>query len=117
MAKESIIDARGGDSVIIAGDKLRMIIRARIKAYQEEHEALLKRMNNELPDKETAITLMVALAVNDTTVKAQVLFFKACIDRAAFLDREIRALNTLGQTYADSQIYMVTVADCARYGL
>lgn len=116
-AKTEIVDARGGENVLTDGTKLRNLLRGRIKSYQEQYDQLLNRMNNELPTKEAAVTLMIALEVNDSTVNAQVLFFQACIAKAAWLDKEIRQLTTIGQALQDGVAYMITIQDAARYGL
>jgi hypothetical protein len=117
MKQLEIVDARGGDHVIAQGKVLKKVILERIAKYRDAYNAILTRMNNELPSKEAAIPLMVALTVEDTAVNEQTLFFKACIERARWLDAEIRALNTLGQTFVDEVTYRITVKDAARFGV
>ena len=117
MPKPEIIDARGGDHVIVEGKILRNMIKNRIGTYSDQYTALLSRMNNELPSKEDAIPLMVALFVGDPSVNERALMFRAFLDRATFLDKEIRELNTIGQTFDPTQTYRITVADAARFGV
>ncbi len=117
MSKVEIIDARGGDHVISTGKILRTMIMNRIGTYRDQYNALMTRMNNELPSKEDAIPLMVALHVSDPSINERALMFRAFLERAAWLDKEIRELNTLGQTFSADQTYRISVADAARYGV
>ncbi len=117
MTKQEVLDARGGDHVVAEGNKLRALIVNRIGVYRDQYNALLTRMMNELPSKEDAIPLMVALHVNDASINERVLMFRGFLERAAWLDREIRSLNTLGQTFSDKALYRITVEDAARFGL
>lgn len=117
MAKNEVIDARGGDHVLAEGKTLRLVIKNRLSTYSDQYAALMTRMNNELPSKEDAIPLMIALFVGDPSVNERALMFKAFLDRAAWLDKEIRELNTLGQTFDPTQVYRITVADAARFGV
>jgi predicted ester cyclase len=114
--KVEIIDARGGDYVTAQGKVLRMLIKERIHGLETSYKQLVERMNNEIPDKADAVTLMIALADN-VALNERALFFKACVERAAYFDREIRELNTLGQTFREDAVYMLTVQDAIRYGL
>lgn len=116
MKETPIVDARGGDHVIAEGSVLRNLIRNTVGKYQDQHKAILDRMDNELPDKKSAVTLMVSLQTKDS-LNAQALFFQACIEKAAWLDEEIRSLTTLAQTFVESSLYRVTVADARRMGL
>lgn len=115
--KIEIIDARGGDHVIATGKVLRGMIMNRIGTYRDQYNSLMERMNNELPSKEAAIPLMIALHVGDGSVNERALMFRAFLDRAAWLDKEIRELNTLGQTFSAEATYRITVADAARFGV
>ena len=115
--KQEVIDARGGDHVLVQGKILRNLIRGRIGTYRDQYKALMERMNNELPDKAAAIPLMIALYIQDNSVNEQALFFRACIERAVWLDKEIRELNTLGATFTDDVVYRITVDDASRFGV
>ncbi len=117
MKPLEIHDARNGDHVITTGENLRQFIAARVKVLQEQYEQLLARMNNELPNKEDAVSLMVALQVADHTVNDRALMFKAFIERAAWLDKEIRALTTLGISYSKGETYRLNVEDLKRFGV
>jgi hypothetical protein len=117
MSKQEVIDARGGDHVLAEGKTLRSVIRNKIGVYRDQYNALMARMNNELPSKEDAIPLMIALHVNDASVNERVLFFRACVERAAWLDKEIRELNTLAQTFSEGGVYRLNVSDAARFGV
>lgn len=117
MSKIEAIDARHGDHVRAPGNVLKQLIRQRIVSLRDAHVALVKRMNLEMPDKETAITLMVTMAGEPSAMNERALFFQACVDRCAFLEKEMAYLNTVGQTFDDHAIYMVTVEDAQRFGL
>jgi len=114
--KQEIIDARGGDYITAQGDVLRKLIKERIHGLETSYKQLIERMNNEIPDKADAVTLMIALSDN-VSLNERALFFKACVERAAYFDREIRELNTLGQTFRSDAIYRITLSDAVRYGL
>lgn len=116
MKEQPIQDARGGDHVLAEGAVLKKLIRGTVGKYQDQHKAILDRMDNEMPDKKSAVALMVSLRTKDA-LTAQALFFQACIEKAAWLDEEIRSLTTLGQTFVDSAMYRITVADARRMGL
>jgi len=116
MKEAPILDARGGDHVEAEGQALRDIIRNRVGLYQDQYKALLDRMDLEMPDKKTAVALMVSLA-GDASLTANALFFKACIEKAAWLEKEIRALTTLGQSFSPTRVYRITLADAQRMGL
>lgn len=117
MSKVEIIDARGGDHVVAEGKKLRAVILNRIGTYRDQYSALMARMNYELPSKEDAIPLMIALHVNDPSINERALMFRGFLERAAWLDKEIRELNTLGQTFSESGVYRISVTDAARFGV
>lgn len=114
--KEEIIDARGSDHVIASGSTIRNLIRNTVGKYQDQYKAILDRMDNEMPDKKTAVALMVSLQ-SGRGLTANALFFKGCIEKAAWLDAEISALNTLGQTFQDGRTYRITMTDAQRMGL
>ncbi len=117
MPKQEVIDARGGNHVLVDGKVLRDLIRNRIDTYRDQYNALIVRMNNELPSKEDAVTLMIALHVNDHSINERALFFRGFVDKAAWLDKEIRELNTLGQTFTAGVLYQLSVTDAARFGV
>lgn len=114
--KTEIIDARGGDYVLADGRRLRMLLKEKIHGLEESYKNLLLRMNNELQTKEEAVTLMVALNSN-ISLNEKALFFKACVERAAFLEREIKELNTLGQSFMEGAVYKITIQDAVRFGV
>jgi hypothetical protein len=117
MSGKEIIDARGADHVLVEGKTIRNVIRNRINEYQGQYKKLLERMNYELATKEDAVLIMVAMSVNDRSLTENTMFFRACVDRAAWLDKEIRALNTIAQTFAEGMSYRITVTDAARFGV
>lgn len=114
--KEEVIDARGGDHVVAQGSTIRSLIRNTVGKYQDQYKAILDRMDHEMPDKKTAVALMVSLQ-SGRDLTANALFFKGCIEKAAWLDAEISALNTLGQTFEAGRVYRITLADAQRMGL
>lgn len=118
MSKVEVIDARGGDHVIAEGKKLRLVIQNRIGTYRDQYSALMQRMLNELPSKEDAIPLMIALHLgNDGSVNERALMFRAFLERATWLDKEIRELNTIGATFTEAGVYRINVSDAARFGV
>ncbi|NBU69939.1 MAG: hypothetical protein EBS53_00590 [Bacteroidetes bacterium] len=114
--KVELIDARGGDYITAQGQVLRKLIKQRIQDLETAYRRLVDRMNNEIPDKSDAVTLMIALSDN-VALNERALFFKACVERAAYFDREIRELNTLGQSFREDAVYQITLKDAIRYGL
>lgn len=114
--KVEIIDARGGDYITAQGKALRSLIKERIHGLETSYKLLVDRMNNEIPTKQDAVTLMIALSDN-VALNERALFFKACVERAAYFDREIRELNTLGASFRDDAVYQITLKDAIRYGL
>ena len=115
--KIEVIDARGNDHVVASGEKLQKLLRAKVVEYRQQYEGLMTRMNNELPSKEAAIPLMIALHLSDASVNERTLMFRALIERACWLDKEIRQLTTLGSTFAATSVYKITVADAERFGV
>lgn len=113
--KVEIIDARGGDYMVVDGEKLLLLIRGKINGIHASYKSLLDRMNNELPSKEDAVTLMVAL-VSPVALNERALFFKACAERCAYFEKELRELNTLGASFAKGSQYRITLEDAVRYG-
>jgi len=114
--KVETIDARGGDYVIAEGKALRDLIRGKINGIQASYRALLERMNNELSSKEEAVTLMVAMG-DSVALNERAMFFKACVDRCAFLEKELRELNTLGSSFQPGCNYRITITDASRFGI
>lgn len=117
MSKLEVIDARNNDHMLADGAKLKALIVNRIGTYQDQYQAILKRMLTELPSREEAVSLMVALQVNDNSLNERALMFKAFIDRAVWLDNEIRALTVWGSTFSSGQVYRITVDQAARLGV
>lgn len=114
--KMEVIDARAGDHILADGKRLRVIIKEKIHGLEEAYKTLLLRMNNELQSKEEAVTLMVALQAS-SALNEKALFFKACVDRAAYLEREIKELNTIGQSFMEGAVYKITLQDAVRFGV
>ena len=98
------------------GRRLRLLIKEKIHGLEESYKSLLSRMNNELQTKEEAVTLMVALN-SDVALNEKALFFKACVERAAYIEQEIKQLNTLGQSFMESAVYKITLQDAVRFGV
>lgn len=117
MSKVEIIDARGGDHVLVQGAVIQNVIRNRIGILQDKYKALMARMTNELSSKEAAIPLMIAMALDDNSLNENARFFKSCVEQGAWLDKEIRELTTIGQTFMKDGSYRITIADAARYGV
>jgi hypothetical protein len=114
--KTELIDARGGDYIVAQGKIIRSIIKERIHGLQTSYKSLVERMNNEIQNKEEAVTLMIALHDN-IALTEKALFFKACVERSAFLENEIRELNTIGQSFREDALYQLTLKDAVRFGL
>lgn len=114
---KNVIDARNGDYVLIKGQTIRSLLKNKISALQNDLARLLERLNNEIPDKKDAVAIMVSLAGDPSLLNERALFFKACIERVAFLEKEIRELLALGHTFAPETTYKITVADAVRFGL
>lgn len=115
--KKEIVDARNGDYVIVTGEIIRKLLKDRISGLQSDLTRLLGRLNNEIPDKADAVGLMVSLAGDPRLLNERALFFKASLERAAFLEKEIRELLALGHTFSPGVTYRITVDDAVRYGL
>lgn len=115
--KIEIVDARNGDHFVVDGTKLRNLLIDKIGLYQAQYKQLLNRMLLELPDKESAIPLMVALHVGDHSINERALMFSAFLDRATWLDGEIRALTTVLASYRDGVTYRIDITQAARYGV
>lgn len=114
--KTEVIDARGGDYVLADGRRLRNLLRERIHGLEESYKALIVRINNEIQSKEEAVTLLVALS-SSLPLNEKALFFKACVERAAWIEKEIRELNTLGQSFMEAAVYKITLQDAVRFGV
>lgn len=114
--KTEVIDARTGDHILADGKRLRLIIKEKIHGLEDAYKALLLRMNNELQTKEEAVTLMVALHTS-AALNEKALFFRACVERAAYLETEIKELNTIGQSFMESAVYKITLQDAMRFGV
>ncbi len=114
--KVDLIDARGGDYIVAQGKIIRSLIKERIHGLQTSYKALVERMNNEIQNKEEAVLLMIALREN-VGLNEKAMFFKACVERAAFLENEIKELNTLGQSFREDALYQITLKDAVRFGL
>lgn len=116
MKTPEIIDARGGDYVTAQGDALRTLIKNRIAALQDDYRRLLDRIDYEIADKKDAVGLLIALA-GGGDINERAMFFKACLDKAARIEKEIRELNTLGASFRKDAIYRITIKDAERFGL
>lgn len=114
--KVELIDARNADYIVAQGKILRTLIKERIHGLQTSYKALVERMNNEIQNKEEAVLLMIALR-ETVGLNEKALFFKACVERAAFLEAEIKDLNTLGQSFREDALYQITLKDAVRFGL
>jgi hypothetical protein len=116
--KLEIVDARGEDYVVFPGKLLRNLMRNKIGILNDELTRLMSRMNNEIPTKEAAVALMVTVAGDMKGANEAALFMKASIERALYLEGEIKALNVLAQCFYDDETpYHITVAQAQRYGL
>jgi len=115
--KPTVVDTRDNDYIVFKGEYIRGAIRNKLNGLQTAYDALLIRMNNELPSKEEGILLMVALKDN-VALNERAMFFAACIERASYLQREIRELSTIGNTFSDATVvYKLTLDQTVRYGL
>ncbi|NJL54168.1 hypothetical protein HC928_02630 [bacterium] len=118
MKKIDPIDARDGRHVVVLGRVLRKFIRERMSQLERDYQAILSRLNNEIPDKEDAVSLMVLLvAADDRGLNERAMFARACAQRAAFIMTELSELATLGNTYEENESYVITTQDAIRYGI
>lgn len=99
------------------GNVLQGLLKNRISALLQAKKALMARMNNEIVDKDEAVALIVLLRTDAADLNERALFIKACAERAAFLEKEIEELNTLGQTFKQDREYRISIEDAVRFGL
>lgn len=116
-APKVIVDATQGDYVIAQGEILKGLIKRQIIALQERYERVNIRIAESIPDPRGVTALLIALRIADHSVNENTAVIRSLVDTAAWLDNEIRELNTIGQTFDPSSTYRITVKDARRFGL
>lgn len=113
MKAPEIVDTRG-DYVVIDGKRFKLNLKQKLSNLTAAYEAVVKRMKLEMPSIDAALALLVTLEINDN-LNENALFFKSCIQRAAFLEKEIAAVNLIAATLVDEKMYLLSAADVKRF--